>query len=264
MKSRLDQAPMETDALARSGFVTIRHSPNGRGALMGYQRLFAGPGLRQPPGIWRGLLARLEPRPGQGLLDLACGESGCREAAQALGLDLVSLDFSTAALERARRRCPAGACVAADAQGLPFADRSFDHVLCFGSLEHVDHPPLALAEVHRVLLPGGRVLLQLPNTYGLRWNLGHAWRFGRPCDDGQPIQRYGTRGQWRRLIETAGLQVRQVWGYEDGSRLQRRRDWLAIPRHPSRLMVPLAAHLPPDLAMAFVFLCFKPRDGRQR
>jgi SAM-dependent methyltransferase len=48
-------------------------------------------------------------------------------------------------------------------QGLPFADDAFDCVLCSQVLEHVAEPRSALAEIARVVVPGGTVLLSVPH-----------------------------------------------------------------------------------------------------
>jgi len=53
---------------------------------------------------------------------------------------------------------------------LPFADASFDHVLCLDVLEHLTYPeqPGALAELHRVLRPGGELFVSVPNLAHLQ------------------------------------------------------------------------------------------------
>jgi len=58
--------------------------------------------------------------------------------------------------------------------GIPFGDGVFDHVFCIEVLEHVPNPFGALAEMHRVLRPGGVLVLSVPNPYHVReliWNL---------------------------------------------------------------------------------------------
>jgi len=58
--------------------------------------------------------------------------------------------------------------------GIPFADGAFDHVFCIEVLEHVPNPFGALAEMHRVLRPGGVLVLSVPNPYHVKeliWNL---------------------------------------------------------------------------------------------
>lgn len=49
-----------------------------------------------------------------------------------------------------------------DIHHMPFADRSFDAVLCNHVLEHVDNDLQAMTEIHRVLRPGGFAILQVP------------------------------------------------------------------------------------------------------
>ncbi len=58
--------------------------------------------------------------------------------------------------------------------GIPFADGAFDHVFCIEVLEHLPNPWGALTEMHRVLRPGGVLVLSVPNPYHAKeliWNL---------------------------------------------------------------------------------------------
>jgi len=78
-------------------------------------------------------------------------------------VELTGLEFSPAMLERARRRAAGlGRPIElheGDAQALPFADRSFDTVVCTFSLCSIPDDRQALAEMARVLRPGGLLLL---------------------------------------------------------------------------------------------------------
>jgi SAM-dependent methyltransferase len=59
-------------------------------------------------------------------------------------------------------------------QGLPFPDGSFDYAFCIEVLEHVLNPYHTLSELHRVLRPGGALVLSVPNPYHVKeliWNL---------------------------------------------------------------------------------------------
>lgn len=62
-----------------------------------------------------------------------------------------------------------------DAEQLPFGDRSFDTAVCALSLCNIPDPARAIAEMHRVLVPGGRLLLldhvgsTWPPLYALQW-----------------------------------------------------------------------------------------------
>ncbi|HYH78648.1 MAG TPA: methyltransferase domain-containing protein, partial [Longimicrobium sp.] len=57
---------------------------------------------------------------------------------------------------------PGNAMRVADITALPFADGSFDAVLCVDVLEHIDEDARAMRELHRVLRPGGWALLRVP------------------------------------------------------------------------------------------------------
>ena len=104
----------------------------------------------------RRLLDAAAVRSGSRLLDLACGPGYVSQAAAARGAEPVGLDVAAAMVERARLRCPGLEFVVGDAQQLPFEDASFDAVTMNFGILHLSRPEAALAEAHRVLVPGGR------------------------------------------------------------------------------------------------------------
>jgi SAM-dependent methyltransferase len=240
------------DELTR-GLVEIRHAAADAGRT--YERIYAGEGIRYTEAFDRWLFGLLGLRPGDSLLDVACGEGQLLHLARAAGVRASGVDFSPRALRRADDR---GSLAVADGAQLPFAAGRFDAVTSIGSLEHYVDPVAGARELARVLRSAGRAVVLLPNTFGLRWNVAYAWRHGAPCDDGQPLQRYGTRLQWARILEAAGLAVVEVIGAEGpGPDLATPAGWLAAMRHPSRWLVPLAARLPVDMASLLVFRCRK-------
>lgn len=74
---------------------------------------------------------------------------------------IAAFDLSVNMLARARKRVGADRAgfAAADVTRLPFADRCFDAAVCGWVLEHLPDPRPALREFHRVLVPGGKLLL---------------------------------------------------------------------------------------------------------
>lgn len=88
---------------------------------------------------------------------MACGPGFVSEAAAARGAHPVGVDIATAMVERARMRCPDLTFVVGDALRLPFPDAFFDAVTMNFGILHVSQPQRALAEAHRVLVPGGRL-----------------------------------------------------------------------------------------------------------
>ncbi|ULH15591.1 methyltransferase domain-containing protein [Deinococcus sp. KNUC1210] len=111
---------------------------------------------------------------GERVLDIACGSGVvARRAAQQVGSTgrVAALDLNPAMLEIARRHAPtAGAAVPewhhGSAQSLPFPDASFDVVLCQQGLQFFPDRALALSEMWRVLVPGGRVVVLVNHEIG--------------------------------------------------------------------------------------------------
>jgi SAM-dependent methyltransferase len=98
---------------------------------------------------------------GQAVLDVACGTGVVAVTAARTGAKVKALDLSPVLLERARTNAQiAGVAidfVEGDAEALPYADASFDVVLSqFGHM-FAPRPAIALAEMLRVLKPGGRI-----------------------------------------------------------------------------------------------------------
>jgi ubiquinone/menaquinone biosynthesis C-methylase UbiE len=99
------------------------------------------------------------------ILDVGCGTgqlaSRVRSAfprAQIWGVDLVSSMLNKGA-ERWRRHYGHIFPVQGDSERLPFATSAFDVVTCANSFHHYPHQERAIAEMHRVLRPGGRLML---------------------------------------------------------------------------------------------------------
>lgn len=232
--------------------IEIRHVA--RDTRAAYEAIYAGRGIRQPDEVWDGLLDLLDTEPGMTLLDVAGGEGGLARRANERGLVGHVADLSARAVAVAGR---AGVCaVVGNGEALPYADGTFDRVVNFGSLEHYDDPVAGAAEMARILRPGGRALIQVPNAFGLRWSVLHAWRHGDVADDGQPIQRYATRLGWQRVLEAGDLSIIDVLPFEDERAAPHGvGGWVATLRHPTRALIPVARHLPVDMASMFLFVC---------
>jgi len=96
------------------------------------------------------------------VLDVACGTGGfTRRFADVVGPEgvVVGVDASGTMLAQAVREGGGAKYVRASASALPFRDGSFDAVCCFAALYLIEEPLAALAEIARVLAPGGRVAL---------------------------------------------------------------------------------------------------------
>ncbi len=114
------------------------------------------------------LLAAAAPRPGEQVLDVACGTGLVAfAAARAVGSGgaggaVLGVDLSGAMVEAARQRALSSGQANAgfarmDAEDLALPDASFDVVLCALGLMYLPDPAQALREMRRVLRPGGRL-----------------------------------------------------------------------------------------------------------
>lgn len=110
--------------------------------------------------LWRIATVRaVDPKPGERVLDIAAGTGTSSAALAKTGAEVIALDFSTGMVEEGRRRHPELTFVQGDAEKLPFGDAEFDAVTISFGLRNVQHPQVAIAEMLRVLKPGGRVVI---------------------------------------------------------------------------------------------------------
>jgi SAM-dependent methyltransferase len=97
------------------------------------------------------------------IIDIGCGDGEATSLVHRLGHPVVGIDWSTMALGRARRHGLTLVQGGIDPPGLPLATGSADVVIMGELIEHLVDTDSALDEVHRVLRPGGRLLLTTPN-----------------------------------------------------------------------------------------------------
>jgi SAM-dependent methyltransferase len=109
----------------------------------------------------RALVALAAPTAGERVLDAACGTGVVARYAAPRAGHVVGADVNAGMLAVAGRIAPQLEWVQADLAALPFADASFDVVLCQQGLQFVPDRAAALAELRRVLAPGGRILVSV-------------------------------------------------------------------------------------------------------
>ncbi len=132
------------------------------------------------------------------ILDVGCGTGGNLEMLSEFG-EVEGVDVSDEAVEFCRARGVAPV-TQAGAEDLPYDDESFDLVTGFDVIEHLDDDVAGLREMHRVLRPGGRVLLIVP---------AFMWLWGVQDDVSHHRRRYRLP-ELRQAVERAGLQVERA------------------------------------------------------
>ena len=110
-------------------------------------------------GLAGGALEWLAAQPGERILDLGCGDGQLTQRIAATGASVTAIDASPQMVAAARTRG-----IAADegsAESLPYADQSFDAVFSNAVLHWVRGQDEMMAQVHRVLRPGGRFVAEM-------------------------------------------------------------------------------------------------------
>ncbi len=110
----------------------------------------------------------LAPLLGKHVLDIGCGKGALAAALSTDGARVTGVDPSPEALTKAREAAPQASFETASAEGLPFADGTFDAAIFSNSLHHVPVPAIgeALAEARRVVKPGGHIVVVEPLVTG--------------------------------------------------------------------------------------------------
>lgn len=110
--------------------------------------------------IFQPLLDRLNTQDYHSVLDVGCGTGKILEALSGKNIRLAGIDISLEMHKLAQERLGERADIRlSDSEQLPWEPHSFDALICSASFHHFPKPEQVLAEMHRVLNPGGRLLI---------------------------------------------------------------------------------------------------------
>jgi SAM-dependent methyltransferase len=148
----------------------------------------------------------LEGRPAT-MLDVGCGEGRFCRLVAPHGVAVTGIDPTRAFIEAARARHPGGTYIEGGAEKLPFDDGAFDLVVSCLSLVDIPDAPAAIAEMARVMRPGGRLLIANSNGFNTAGD-GEGCGWARHADGTRAhfrIDHYlQERAQW---IEWRGIRI---------------------------------------------------------
>lgn len=122
---------------------------------------------------------------------------------------VVGIDVAMGTIREARRALDGRALglVASDVRALPFADSAFDLAYSMGTIEHFDEYAAAVAELWRVLKPGGVAIIGVPNRLDPFLRPILVWLLQRVNLYAYGAERSFTRSALRKLLASAGFVV---------------------------------------------------------
>ncbi|MGV8873493.1 MAG: class I SAM-dependent methyltransferase [Rhodococcus sp. (in: high G+C Gram-positive bacteria)] len=158
--------------------------------------------------VYRALVERCRDRI---VLEAGSGEGYGANMIADVAADVIGLDYDASAAAHVRSRYPRVTMLRGNLDRLPFADGSIDIVVNFQVIEHLWDQGAFLAEVHRVLTPGGTLMISTPNRI--------TFSPGRDT----PLNPFHTReldaAELTELLVEAGLEVDELTGVRHGPTL---------------------------------------------
>jgi SAM-dependent methyltransferase len=162
-------------------------------------------------GLAGGVLEWLDAKPSERILDLGCGDGQLTQRLVSAGASVVGVDASPEMLVAARARGIDAR--EGHAESLPFADCTFDAVFSNAALHWVRNQDAMLAEVRRVLRPGGRFVAEMGghgNIAAIRVALAAVLaRYGHGGREGGENY-YPTPVSYARRLERHGFKVERI------------------------------------------------------
>ena len=175
---------------------------------------------------------------GSTILDVGCGTGHLAGELMRRGYQAMGVDFSEGMVNYAREYYGADRFQVGDIEHIPFADNSFDGIVCLGVMEYLSSDEPALREMWRVLKPGGWAVITTPSSvcpffYADR-ALVNVRYFARPLvnlarkglgAEPRPATRTApavnhrrySHGKWAKLLRSVGLEtddwVCHAWGF---------------------------------------------------
>lgn len=139
------------------------------------------------------MLDRIRDRGFRTALDVGCGEGRFCRMLTAQGITTTGIDPTARLLDAARDRDPQGSYLQVRAEALPFDDASFDLVVSYLTLIDIDDYATAIAEMARVLRPGGSLLIANLNSFSTAGD----WAAEGKAATGYLIDNYlDSRAEW--------------------------------------------------------------------
>jgi 2-polyprenyl-6-hydroxyphenyl methylase / 3-demethylubiquinone-9 3-methyltransferase len=151
------------------------------------------------------------------VLDVGCGAGFLTNELARHGHEVTGIDASEDSLRVARLYDETHSVEyqVADAYKLPFADQTFDVVTALDFLEHVENPAAAIAEMSRVLKPGGQFFFHTFNRHPLAWLVVIKlveWLIPKTPKNMHVLRLFVKPSELKSYCEASGMQVNEMVG----------------------------------------------------
>ena len=151
----------------------------------------------------------------QKLLDVGCGSGYLAKLLKSRVPDVIvdGLDISRVALDRAKQQLHEFWHLNIDLEDFPLKPESYDTAVCVEVLEHLYDPEHALKEIYRVLQPGGRAIVTVPNLAYWRFRLDlMRGRVPLPASDQRHLHQFNLL-LFRQTLTQGGFQTVEIRGH---------------------------------------------------
>ena len=167
------------------------------------------------------------------VLDVGCGAGFLANDLARHGFEVTGLDASENSLAVARHHDVTGKVIyqIGDAYYLPYADGSFETVCAMDFLEHVEKPERVIAEIGRVLKPGGLFFFHTFNRNLISWLIvikGVEWVVKNTPRDLHVLKLFIKPDELKAMCERSGLQVESLQGFVP--KIKQRAFWQMVMR----------------------------------
>ena len=162
--------------------------------------------------VWKmaaGLVELLDPKPGEGILDVGCGTGHLTAEIAARGALLLGIDQSPEMIQQAREKHPGLRFEVMDAREISLVE-TFDAVFSNATLHWIKEPERVIRGIAKLLKPGGRFVAEFGgrgNVAGLMAAARSAWQKLRPGTQFDSPWFYPSVAEYAGLLERHGLEV---------------------------------------------------------
>ena len=174
-----------------------------------YDQIYRKKGISamRPFDYYRQVFAYLRAVSGKNLLDVGTGTGHLLKTAQEAGLKVYGTDISPEAIRVAKDNVPDADLVIAAGEDLPFPDKFFDYIVCFGSLEHFLDMDRGVSEMIRVAKLDAEYMIVVPNKNYFLWKL--RGEYGTKQKDlKETLMNYD---EWKEFFGKHGLEIEKVY-----------------------------------------------------